>query len=353
MAVEVPEGDPTLKLPYAYGGPLLHGRLRVEPEDFCVDEILGYSASGRGEHVLLTVRKRQRNTHDVARLIAKHAGVAQVAIGYAGLKDRNALTLQHFSVQLPGREAPDWAELDDEGIKVLAAERHDRKVRRGRLRGNRFDILVRDWSGDQSSADQLLHRISGAGVPNYFGAQRFGRNGNNLVRVDALFRQAGRRPGREQRGLLLSAARAHLFNQVLADRVTATSWCRAVDGDVMLLAGSERQFAFDAADETIPPRVAELDIHPSGPLCGRRSRALQPSGRVAEAERQVLDHWQPWIAGLERFGLDADRRSLRLAVEELQWDWSAAGLRLNFRLTAGAYATAVLRELVVEQTGDA
>jgi tRNA pseudouridine13 synthase len=120
----------------------------------------------------------------------------------------------------------------------------------------------------------------------------------------------------------------------------------------MLLAGSERQFAFDPADTSIPTRLAELDVHPSGPLFGRSSRALQACDRVAELESLVCADWQAWAAGLERFGLDADRRSLRLAVRELQWNWSAAGLRLSFSLTAGAYATAVLRELVLARSDD-
>lgn len=340
------EGDPTLVLPYAHGGPPLTGALRLRPEDFRVDEVLGYAASGSGEHVLLTVRKRDRNTHDVARLIARHASVTQVGVGYAGLKDRYAVTTQQFSVHLPGKDAPDWMGLNDDGVEVIDARRHDRKVRRGRLRGNRFEIFVRDVAGDPATADALLRKVAQSGVPNYFGAQRFGRAGGNLRRVEALFNGEGRKPGREQRGLLLSAARSHLFNQVLGSRVAAGSWQSAIDGDVMLLSGSQRQFAFDAADPTLLPRMALLDVHPSGPLCGRQSRSLRPIARVAELEREALADWQPWIDGLVRFGLDADRRALRLAVGDLTWEWRKNGLLLRFGLTAGAYATAVLRELI-------
>ena len=175
MSAEIPSGDPTLYLPFAHGGPVLQGYLRTTPEGFVVEEELGYQASGEGEHVFLKVRKRGRNTQEVARAIAKLAGVSQLAVGYAGLKDRHALTTQHFSVQLPGREAPDWAALEDDSLQVLSAERHHRKIRRGSLQGNRFAIRVDRVQGDRDRAEQSLQRIAAAGVPNYFGAQRFGR----------------------------------------------------------------------------------------------------------------------------------------------------------------------------------
>jgi tRNA pseudouridine13 synthase len=346
MSPELPPGDPTLELPFAHEGPVLEGCLRASPEDFVVEEELGYQASGAGEHVFLTVRKRGRNTQEVARAIAKLSGVPQMAVGYAGLKDRHAVTTQHFTVQLPGREAPDWALLDDDSLQILNAERHHRKIRRGGLRGNRFVIRVDSARGDRDLVDQRLQRIALAGVPNYFGSQRFGRDGQNLIRVAELFAGSGRRPGREQRGLLLSAARAQLFNRVLQARVQDGSWDRALDGDVMTLSGSQRQFAYDPEDVTIPPRLAELDIHPTGPLCGRRSRALETVSVAKSIEEQALSDWADWIGSLQRLGLDADRRALRLAVQDMHWRWSDEVLEIDFRLVAGAYATAVLREIV-------
>ena len=338
--------DPTRALPFAWGGPVAAARLRAAPEDFVVDEELGYAASGEGEHVLLTVRKRGRNTHEVARALARLAGVPQAAVGYAGLKDRNALTTQHFTVQLPGRAAPDWSMLEDDSLKVLDVQRHRRKIRRGGLRGNRFLIRLRELAGARDAVERRLDDIGRGGVPNYFGSQRFGRDGQNLVRVAELFAGRLRRPGREQRGLLLSAARAQLFNRVLAARVDDASWNRALAGDVMLLAGSQRQFMFDPADATIEERLARLDVHPSGPLCGRASRALVPQADAAAVEQRALAGWTKWLEGLMRFGLDSDRRALRLAVDGLRWTWQGDTLELGFALTAGAYATTVLREIV-------
>ena len=352
MTQSLPSGDPTLELPFAHGGPVLGGRLRASPEDFVVEEELGYQAAGDGEHVFLTVRKRERNTHDVARAIARLAGVPQVAIGYAGLKDRNAVTTQHFSVQLPGREAPDWSMIEDESLQVIDAQRHNRKIRRGSLRGNRFGIRIDSVAGDVAEAEQRLQRIRDAGVPNYFGSQRFGRGGQNLQRADELLAGRGRRGGREQRSMLLSAARSQLFNQVLAARVSAGNWDRAIDGDVMSLEGSQRQFMYEPADPSIADRLAQLDIHPTGPLCGRVRRALQPDADAKLNEERALADAQPWIAGLTRLGLDADRRAFRLVVSGLAWQWQGDALLLSFHLVAGAFATAVLREIVCSPDAD-
>ena len=348
MSHVFPVGDPTRTLPFAYGGPVLRGRLREVDDDFMVEEDLGYEASGDGEHAFLTIRKRGRNTHEVARALARLAGVAQLAVGYAGLKDRHAVTMQHFSVHLPGRPDPDWRELEDDSLKLLAVARHHRKIRRGSLRGNRFRIRIVAPDSERGRAEARLSDIGAGGVPNYFGAQRFGHNGQNLVRVNDLFAGRGRRPGREQRGLLLSSARAHLFNLVLAERVAAGQWNGTLDGDVMVLAGSQRQFMFDSDDETLVSRLARLDVHPTGPLCGRDSRALIPEADSSALEQRVLQPWTDWIDGLARFGLDADRRALRLAVDDLDWAWEDGALLVRFRLVAGAFATVVLRELVDE-----
>ena len=348
MSLHLPVGDPTIPLPYAHGGPVVRGCLRSSPADFVVEEELGYQASGDGEHLFLTVRKRGRNTQEVARAIAKLAGVPQVAVGYAGLKDRHAVTTQHFTVQLPGREAPDWSSLEDDSLQILSAQRHHRKIRRGSLRGNRFLIRVAAIQGDRDLAEERLHRILADGVPNYFGSQRFGHEGQNLARVAELFAGRGRRPNREQRSLLLSAARSHLFNQVLQARVAGNCWDQAIDGDVMVLSGPQRQFMYDPEDATIGPRLAELDIHPTGPLCGRPSRALQAATNARLIEDQTLAPWGEWMDGLARLGLDADRRALRLGVTDMRWSWEGDSLELGFSLVAGAYATAVVREIVRE-----
>lgn len=341
--------DPTADLPYAHGGPPLRGLLRSMPEDFLVDEQLGYAASGEGEHVLLQVRKRELNTADVARELARFAGVKQVNVGFAGLKDRIAVTTQFFSVHLPGRPDPDWTQLDSDQLQVLAAQRHDRKVRRGSLRGNRFVLVLRQLQGDREAADSLLQAIATRGVPNYFGPQRFGHNASNLRRAAGFLAGEGRRPKPEQRRMLLSAARSFLFNRVLAERVRRDCWEHALPGDVMLLAGSNRQFAVETPDAEIEQRLREHDIHPSGILPGDAGRTLQTAAQAAAIECEALSDALAlqWMEGLQRQRADSERRALRLVPEGLAWHWGEHGtLSLEFALPSGAFATSLVRELM-------
>lgn len=349
--LQLPPGDPTRELPCAHGGPAGRAVMRAVPEDFVVEEVLGYQASGAGEHAFLVIRKRNTNTHDLARSLAKLCGIPQVGVGYAGLKDRAAVTTQSFTVHLPGRADPDWTVLDDEDIQVLSVSRHHRKIRRGSLRGNRFQLRLREVDGDRQAVEQRLALIASHGVPNYFGSQRFGHAGSNLRRADALLRGELRRVKREQRGILLSAARAHLFNQVLATRVEAGNWDRALGGDVMLLAGSGAQFVAETVDQALLERLAGFAIHPSGPLPGRPCRSLVPEEQAAWLESQALRPWLDWIDALARLGLDADRRPLRLKVDDLVWQWQDDQLLLGFALPAGSYATVLVRELLRTDPG--
>src|ERR1700735_4227497 len=218
-----------LELPRAYGAPSLAARLRSTPEDFRVEEVLGYDAEGQGEHALLWVEKRGANTDWVARELAKFAGVSPVAVGYAGLKDRHAVTRQTFSVRLAGKPDPDWSTFPHADVKVLAATRHSRKLKRGALRGNRFVLVLREAQGDRDAAEQVLQQIAARGVPNYFGEQRFGREGGNVAQARAMF--AGRRVERDKRSFLLSAARSQIFNDVLAARVERGAWDTPLDGE--------------------------------------------------------------------------------------------------------------------------
>ncbi|MGB5938778.1 MAG: tRNA pseudouridine(13) synthase TruD, partial [Rhodanobacter sp.] len=254
-------------LPRAFGEPPLTARLRSAPEDFRVEEILGYDADGVGEHALLWVEKRGANTDWVARELAKFAGVPQVAVGYAGLKDRHAVTRQAFSVQLAGKPDPDWSTFPHAEVKVLAATRHSRKLKRGALRGNRFVLVLREAAGDRAATERVLEQIAARGVPNYFGEQRFGREGGNVAQARAMF--AGRRVDRDQRSFLLSAARSHIFNAVLAARVERGAWDTPLEGEIWSLAGSRSWFGPEPFTEALAGRLARADIHPSGPLWGQ------------------------------------------------------------------------------------
>lgn len=336
--------DPVESLPRAHGEPPAAGRLRSRPEDFRVAETLGFEPTGEGEHAFLRVEKRGLNTDWLARQLARFAGVRPVAVGYAGLKDRDAVTRQNFTVHLPGRESPDWHSLELEGARVLEATRHHRKLQRGALRGNRFRLTVRELSGDRDALAQRLAAIARDGVPNYFGPQRFGHGGDNLWRAESLFRGTAGRLPRGRRGIYLSAARSHLFNAVLARRVGEDSWARGLDGEIYALEGSRARFGPEPASSELERRVDELDIHPTGPLWGRGEPAVTGDCRALEAA--VLEPFPLFREGLEAFGLKQERRALRLRVGEPELAVDDGSFTVTFTLPPGTYATVVLRELV-------
>jgi tRNA pseudouridine13 synthase len=339
-----PEWTALADLPYAFGGPPLGGRLRATTADFQVEEVLGFEPDGEGEHALLLVRKIGLNTDELARQLARLAGLRPRDVGYCGLKDRNAVTSQWFSLGLAGREEPDWAELDSERVQVLGAHRHRRKLRRGAARGNRFRIRITDAAGERDAAEERLTTLRKQGAPNYFGEQRFGRDYGNLERAEQLFQGTLKRVNPHQRGLYLSAARSQIFNELLAQRVRAGSWSRALPGDLMQLEGSHSWFPVAEPDAEIARRVEDGDIQPTGPLWGRG--AVPSSGLPATVEQELAERFASWCHGLERFGLKQDRRSLRVPLHELEWAWGDASLEVGFRLPSGCYATSVLRELV-------
>jgi tRNA pseudouridine13 synthase len=341
--------SPYSQLPLSLGTPTSSGIIRSTPEDFRVDEILGFDPDGEGEHVLLHIEKRNCNTAWLAGELARFAGVAPRDVSYGGLKDRNAVTTQWFSLRLAGRAEPDWQQFKPEQVTLLEWRRHRRKLRRGTQRGNRFHILIRELQGDRDELEQRLTTIKQQGVPNYFGEQRFGRGESNLAMAERLFVGNLKKPGRTERGLYISAARSYLFNQVLASRVTSGDWNRPLPGDLMTLDGRRSHSLAEEIDGELIRRAAALEIHPSGPLHGRGGR--ESTMEVAELEQSILQPFVSWREGLESCGLKQERRALRLRVDELAWSWPESdSLELEFILTKGSYATVVLRELIDYQS---
>ena len=334
----------TEALPSAFGAGVLSATIRTTPEDFFVEEIAGFEPSGEGEHFLLTIEKRGLTTAAAAKRIADWASLPEMAIGYAGMKDRHAVTRQRFSVHLPKRIAPDTSLLQSDDLQVLEATWHNRKLPRGALAGNRFVLVLRDVQGDRTAIDARLTQIAARGLPNWFGEQRFGRDGDNVASALSMF--AGRRVRRDQRSILLSAARSALFNRVLAARVQDSSWDTGLEGEVWLLSGSRSVFGPEPWSEVLAERLARFDIHPSGPLWG--AGELRSRGRCAETELAAMAGGDDIAlrAGLEKAELKQERRALRLVAEGLVWEWmDDATLRLAFALPPGSYATALLQEL--------
>ena len=226
----------------------------------------------------------------------------------------------------------------------------DRKLQRGTLQGNAFEIVLRNVEGDREELEHRLHTVAQRGVPNYFGEQRFGRDGGNLAKASEMFN--GRRvKDRELRSLFLSAARSFLFNEVLAVRVQDGSWQKVLPGEAVMLAGKHSFFMCEQPDEEIERRLTAGDIHPSGPLWGKGE--LPTRGAARELDEWVVSAQPLFTEGLAKADLRQERRALRLPVTDLHWEWDAqADLRLRFNLPSGSYATAVLRELVDSRGAD-
>jgi tRNA pseudouridine13 synthase len=315
------------------------GKLRVSPQDFQVREMLGFTPGGGGEHLWLHLRKTGWNTMDLALALAKLAGLPVRLVGYSGLKDRQAVTEQWFSLHLPGKADPDLSLLPA-GVELLEVVRHHRKLNRGTHRSNAFRIVVRDLDGDIDALPAHFERIRQRGVPNYFGEQRFGRDDNNYRRAVQWLDGQGEAPRKPAlRSLWLSAARSRLFNEVLAERERRGVWDQLLEGDVLQPEASRGLFL--AADE--PNAVARLaagEVHPTAPLPG--AGGMASSAACAALEAEVLAPYQALIDGLAREGVEASRRATRLPVTDFSWQRDGTTLTLSFSLPAGAFATTVL-----------
>ena len=332
-----------LQPPRAHGTPLPPAELKAVPEDFHVEEQLSFEPSDSGPHWLLRVEKRTANTRWVAAEIARLAGVPAGDVGYAGLKDRHAVAVQWFSVPNGGRSAESWVDVRTAEFKVLDARANLRKLRRGALSGNRFRIRLRNATWSREQLDLKLDALRAHGAPNYFGPQRFGRDGYNLDRV-AAWVQSGIAPrGRAERNFALSAARSLVFNAVLARRVEAGDWSQLAPGDLASLDGSGSHFSVASVDDELRRRLSAFDVHPSGPLWGRGPPATQ--GQALQHELEVSREFASVAELLAAAGLTQERRALRCAIRELSALRDASTLTLSFALGRGQFATAVLREI--------
>jgi tRNA pseudouridine13 synthase len=326
----------------AHPGPRFSGTIKQSASDFQVTEILGFDPLGNGEHDFLWIEKEGANTAWVAQLLARHAGVRDVDVGYSGLKDRHAITRQWFSVRRPDRNGTNWSEFAEPGVKIVEVARHDKKLRRGTHKANRFRIAVREITARKSDLDQRLQAIAKSGVPNYFGEQRFGRQGNNMSLAADLF--AGKRMRRNKQSMAISTARSFLFNHIVQARVLTDCWDTAIEGEAFNLEGSNSVFVEDEINDELVARLARLDIHPTSALWGRGE--LVCKGKAAILENEIVAPFAALCTALEKQGAKQARRATRLVIHEMQADFSEQTLWLEFLLGKGSYATSVLREIV-------
>ncbi len=348
---------------------------KVLPEDFIVEECIAFDLTGEGEHLWCWVEKKGENTNWVVQQLAKWANIPVNKVCVAGQKDRHAVTRQWFSLHLPKQIDPAIECFQHPHVTILKTVRHHRKLQKGGLSGNRFVITMRYFHGHASSDDiQLmiqsrLQGIQACGVPNYFGAQRFGLNGGNLKQGARLLSGKLRRVKRHQKSLYVSAIRSWMFNVLLSHRVANESWNTLLKGDVLQLQGSNKWFLEDGSFD-LKERVANLDLHPTGALYGLGELPTQYAARALE--QQVAQTFIQWVSGVQQYGVKQDRRALRVLPLELEWQWldeadklsglnktgdaqsrliesfslkAMPALRLSFTLCPGSYATMVLREL--------
>ena len=344
-------------------------KLKSQPEDFIVEEKISIEFSNEGEHCWLYVKKRGCNTDWVAQQLAKFCGVKQMAVSYAGLKDRHAVTSQWFSVQLPGLPTPDWSGFESmvsannvidspvENIQILECHRHNKKLQRGALKSNHFQITLRELSDTSdimfTSLEQRCKSLSASGIPNYFGSQRFGRNHNNLDQAIKLFANSRLRISRHKRSMYYSAARSWLFNLILSERIKRNVWDKRLPGDVFMLAGKSACFKDELSEQSSAADIAGIDerlqcneIHPTAPLWGDGDVMVELE--AAELERRIVDQVPAYRDGLVSARVQSRRRACRVLPAQLDSYRQGDDFVISFSLPPGSYATMVLVEIFSE-----
>ena len=337
---------------YFYGKPVAAAAFKQHPEDFVVIEDLGYPLTGEGEHQFILVEKVNANTAFVAEELAKFTNLPLRAVTYAGRKDKYALTRQWYGLHAPGQADFDFDGFAVPGVRILNQTRHNKKLKTGQLKGNRFTVTLRNVT-EMSALTTRLAMIETNGLPNYFGEQRFGSvrltengerlEGGNLALATKMIAGETIR-NRNKRSMALSALRSHLFNSQLSERIAQGVFDTVLPGDALILKGSNSFFINDGDDNTVQQRYIDKDLSPSAAMWGAgtppsKAAALELETRVASAFAPVADF-------LAQAGLKQERRSIKIWLENLEWEQQGDTLTLCFSLPSGCFATSVLRECV-------
>lgn len=329
-------------LHFLLGKPQQAGRLKAEFADFIVKEELGYSLAGEGEFVAVKVRKTNANTLFVGEKLAEFAGISAKNMSYAGLKDRHAITEQWFCLHLAGKATPDFSQFQLDDVEILEITRHNRKIRVGSLEGNHFELLLRDVV----ESDELtlrLEQLQAVGFPNYFTEQRFGRDGYNLTQAQRWAAGEIQVNDRKKRSFYLSAARSEIFNLIVSDRIAAGLVDQVLEHDIVQLAGSNSWFVAQANElEELNKRLDSGDILLTAALIGENSLEQTAS----ERERAIVAEQTLLLNLMKKARMNAARRAMLCKPENLRWQFEPEGLRLQFFLPAGSYATGLVRELM-------
>ncbi|WP_052282144.1 tRNA pseudouridine(13) synthase TruD [Kluyvera genomosp. 1] len=337
-------------LTWLHGQPQGTGLLKANPEDFLVVEDLGFEPDGEGEHILVRILKNGCNTRFVADALAKFLKIHAREVSFAGQKDKHAVTEQWLCARVPGKEMPDLTQFQLEGCQVLEYARHKRKLRLGALKGNQFTLVLREVRG-RDDVEARLQAIVERGVPNYFGAQRFGIGGSNLLGALRWAESGAPVRDRNKRSFWLSAARSALFNQIVSERLKKPDFNQVVDGDALQLSGRGSWFVASVEErETLQARVDARELMITAALPGSGDWGTQRD--ALEFEKTVLAEETALQSLLEREKVEAARRAMLLYPQQMSWNWwDDVTVELRFWLPAGSFATSVVRELI-NTTGD-
>lgn len=334
--------DENMNLNYLLSKPQQQGKLKAECADFIVRENLGYPLTGEGEFVAVKVRKTDANTLFVGEKLAEFVGISAKNMGYAGLKDRKAVTEQWFCLHLAGKPTPDFSQFQLEGVEILEVTRHNRKIRTGSLDGNEFEILLRDVE-ETEELTQRLTRLQAVGFPNYFTEQRFGRDGHNLTAALRWANGEIKVKDRKKRSFYLSAARSEVFNFVVSKRIEQGLTEQVLENDALQLAGSNSFFIAKAKElNELNERLKSHDILLTAPLIGEDS--LQQISN--EFEQEIITQHQTLLNLMQRERIKTARRAMFVKPQNLVWQFKPEGLWLKFYLSSGSYATGLIRELI-------
>ncbi len=346
---------------YLNGPPLINGQIKVQLEDFKVDEQLSFEPSGQGEHTLLKIQKTGLNTAYVGEKLAAHANLPLKAISYAGRKDKYAKTTQWFGVYY-GHKAnqpkADWSSFTLEGTEIVEQVQNDKKLKVGAISQNLFEIIIRCNESISTEQETLIkervEKIKLNGVPNYYGNQRFGELikpdgtkhvGGNLAMAERLLNGEEIR-NRNKRSMAISALRSWLFNQLISDRLQKYGSKQWLRGDAIELSGSNSFFIFDDDNERskLEKRLASQDVMLTAPLWGKGD--LQSQADARKFEESQVKNYEEVCQTLERLDISQQRRSLLLHPQHFGYKVIDNNIILNFGLPSGCFATSVIRELV-------
>ena len=338
------------ELAWQNGKPEGQGILKANPEDFVVVEDLGFAPDGEGEHLLVRILKTDCNTRFVADALAKFLKIHAREVSFAGQKDKHAVTEQWLCARLPGKEMPDLSQFQLEGCQVLEYARHKRKLRLGALKGNQFTLILREIS-DREDVERRLQAIAAQGVPNYFGAQRFGIGGSNLLGALRWAESGAPVRDRNKRSFWLSAARSGLFNQQVSIRLKKPEFNQVVDGDALQLAGRGSWFVATPEERAqLQERVDNRELMITAALPGSGEWGSQREALAAEQAAVAEETQLQALLVLEK--VEAARRAMLLYPQQMSWNWwDDVTVELRFWLPAGSFATSVVRELI-NTTGD-